>query len=86
MVQGEEVMSRWAGLEVYLPTGRKLGTVYDAVIDTNTLHCTHLFIRDTPEDLVEGNLHVAVPWRWVRAIDEVVLLRWFPPTPIPMNS
>jgi sporulation protein YlmC with PRC-barrel domain len=31
-------------------------------------------------------LHVAVPWRWVRAIDEVVLLRWFPPTPIPMNS
>ena len=54
MVQGEEVMSRWTGLEVYLPNGRKLGTVHDAVIDAESMHCTHLFVRDTPEDLVEG--------------------------------
>ena len=86
MVVGTEVMSNWAGLDVYLPNGRKLGVVYDAVIDADGLQCTHLFVRETPEDLVEGSINLAVPWRWFRAIDEIVLLRWFPPTPIPIQS
>ena len=86
MVQGVEVMSHWTGLDVYLPDGRKLGEVYDAVIDAESLHCTHLFVRNTPEDLVEGSLPLAVPWRWIRAINDIVVLRWFPPTPIPLQS
>jgi len=86
MVQGLDAMSQWTGLDVYLPNGRKLGVVYDAVIDADRMECTHLFVRNTPEALVEGSIPVAVPWRWIRAIDEIVLLRWFPPTPIPLNS
>lgn len=86
MVHGTDVMTAWVGLDVYLPTGRRLGVVHDAVIDAEGMACTHLFVRDTPADLVEGGIHVAVPWRWVKAIDEVVLLRWFPPTPIPLQS
>ena len=45
MVKGVEVMSHWTGLDVYLPDGRKLGIVHDAVIDAESLHCTHLFVR-----------------------------------------
>jgi len=86
MVQGVEVMSSWAGLEVYLPNGKKLGVVLDAVLDAESMQCTHLFVRDIPEELVEGSIPLAVPWRWIRAIDEIVLLRWFPATPIPINS
>ncbi|MBT3477079.1 MAG: photosystem reaction center subunit H [Euryarchaeota archaeon] len=86
MVEGEDSVSRLTGLEVYLPDGRRLGIVHDAVVDVNGLNCTHLFVRDTEEDLVEGSVHVAVPWRWVRAIDRIVLLRWFPQTPIPLQS
>ena len=86
MVQGVEVMSHWTGLDVYLPDGRKLGEVHDAVIDAESLHRTHLFVRNTPEDLVEGSLPLAVPWRWIRAINDIVVLRWFPPTPIPLQS
>ena len=86
MVKGVEVMSHWTGLDVYLPDGRKLGNVHDAVIDAESLHCTHLFVRGTPEHLVEGSIPLAVPWRWIRAIDDIVLLRWFPPTPIPIQS
>ncbi|RJU96094.1 MAG: photosystem reaction center subunit H [Candidatus Poseidoniales archaeon] len=86
MVQGVEVMSHWTGLDVYLPDGRKLGEVHDAVIDAESLHCTHLFVRNTPEDLVEGSIPLAVPWRWIRAINDIVVLRWFPPTPIPLQS
>ena len=86
MVHGTEVMSTWVGLDVYLPSGRKLGVVHDAVVDANGLQCTHLFVRDPDEALVEGSVHIAIPWRWIRAVDQIVLLRWFPPTPIPMNS
>ncbi len=85
-MQGIEVVSQWTGLEVYLPDGRKLGVVHDAVLDAENMQCTHVFVRDTPEALVEGSIPLAVPWRWIRAIDEIVLLRWFPPTPIPINS
>ena len=45
MVKGVEVMSHWTGLDVYLPDGRKLGIVHDAVIDAESLHCTHLFLE-----------------------------------------
>ena len=86
MVQGEDTVSRLTGLEVFLPDGRRLGVVHDAVIEHASLSCTHLFVTETPEDLVEGSIHVAVPWRWVRAIDRIVLLRWFPETPIPLQS
>ena len=86
MVQGIEVMSQWTGLDVYLPDGRKLGVVHDAVLDADNMQCTHVFVRDTPEQLVEGSIPLAVPWRWIRAIDDIVLLRWFPPPPIPINS
>ena len=85
MVQGEDVMTRLSGLEVYLPDGRRLGLVHDAVIDEITMQCTHLFVRETDPQLVEGSIHLAVPWRWVRGIDRIVVLRWFPATPIPLK-
>ena len=57
--------------------------VHDAVVEHSNLSCTHLFVTETSEELVEGSIHVAVPWRWIRSIGDVVILRWFPETPIP---
>ena len=74
------------GLPVIIPDGRLLGTVHDSVIDVNNWSCTDIFVSDPPESLGEGRIHVAVPWGWVRSVGDVVLLRWFPPTPIPRNS
>ena len=71
------------GLPVITPEGDLLGTVHDTVIDVNDWSCTHIFVSDPPESLVEGRTHVAVPWKWVRSIGDVVILRWFPQTPIP---
>ena len=85
MSKGERNLSQLSGLQVYLPNGRLLGTVHDAVVEHASLSCTHLFVTDTPEDLVEGSIHVAIPWRWVRTIGDVVILRWFPPSQIPRN-
>ena len=85
MSKGERNLSQLSGLQVYLPNGRLLGVVHDAVVEHASLSCTHLFVKDTPDDLVEGSIHVAVPWRWVRSIGDVVILRWFRPTQIPRN-
>ncbi|MGB0394609.1 MAG: PRC-barrel domain-containing protein [Candidatus Poseidoniaceae archaeon] len=85
MSKGERNLSQLSGLQVYLPNGRLLGVVHDAVVEHASLSCTHLFVKDTPDDLVEGSIHIAVPWRWVRSISDVVILRWFPPTQIPRN-
>ena len=73
------------GLPVIIPDGRVLGTVHDTVIDVNNWSCTHIFVSDPPDALVEGRTHLAVPWTWVRSVGDVVLLRWFPQTPIPRN-
>ena len=86
MTQGEDNVSRLSGMEVYLPTGQKLGIVYDVVIDTDGIKCTHLFVKETDHELVEAGINVAIPWRWVRGVNDIVLLRWFPPTPIPLSK
>ena len=65
MSQGEDLhldCLEW----MYLPSGQRLGVVYDVVIDTNGIKCTHLFVRQTDHELVEGGINVAVPWRWAR--------------------
>ena len=74
------------GLPVILPDGRLLGTDHDTVIETDGWRCTHVFVSDPPADLVEGRIHVAIPWNWIRSIGDVMILRWFPPTPIPRNA
>jgi len=77
--------SELRGRPVILPDGRLLGTVHDAIVDTDGWECTHIFVCDPPEDIVQDRIHVAIPWRWIRSISDVVLLRWFPPTPIPRD-
>lgn len=79
----EAAASELRGMPVILPDGRFLGTVHDTVVDTEAWVCSHLFVRNPPVNLVEDRVHVAIPWRWVRAVEDVILLRWFPPTPIP---
>lgn len=81
----ERRLTSLRGLEVFLPDGRKVGVVHDSVIDSEDWSCSHLFVRETDPALVEGSIHLAVPWRWVRGINDAVILRWFPATPIPKN-
>ena len=73
-------------LPVILPDGRLLGTVHDTVIETEGWRCTHVFVSDPPADLVEGRIHIAIPWNWIRSIGDVMILRWFPPTPVPRKA
>ena len=80
---GEMSVSQLNGKEIYLPAGRLLGVVGETVIDGSQLCATHLFVAGCPDELVEKEVHLTIPWRWVRSIGDVVILRWFPKTPIP---
>ena len=80
---GEMSISQLNGKEIYLPDGRRLGLVGETVIDGSTLRATHIFVAGCPDELVEQGVHMTVPWRWVRSIGDIVILRWFPKTPIP---
>ena len=84
-LMGESASSELRGMPVILPDGRYLGNVHDTVVDVDLWSCTHIFVMNPPENLVEDRIHIAIPWRWIRAIEDVVLLRWFPPTQIPKN-
>ena len=78
-------MSSIRGHPEIIPDRRVLGTVHDTVIsaEPESWSCTHLFVSDHPASLVEGRIQLAIPWNWVKSIGDVVVLRWFPKTPIP---
>ena len=80
---GEMSVSQLNGKEIYLPDGRLLGVDGETVIDGAQFCSTHLFVAGCPDELVEKGVHLTIPWRWVRSIGDVVILRWFPKTPIP---
>jgi sporulation protein YlmC with PRC-barrel domain len=73
------------GLPVILPDGRVIGTINDTIVETDTWKCSHIFVANPPSDLVEGRIHISIPWHWIRSVNDVVILRWFPPTPIPRD-
>ena len=80
-MRSDELRSR----PVILPDGRVLGMVHDAIVDVESTSITHLFVTSPPPQIVEDSIHIAITWRWVRSIGDVVVLRWFPQTPIPKS-
>ena len=66
------------GLEIYTDKGYKLGVVDDVMIDTESQSIYGLYVERTNEGLVEDGVAVLVPYRWVRAVGDVILLKRFP--------
>lgn len=81
----ERRMSSLRGKNVFLPNGRRLGIVHDTVTDLDAWRCSHLFVKEIDPALVEDGIPLAIPWRWVRSVGDIILLRWFPPTQIPRD-
>lgn len=66
------------GLEIFTDKGYKLGTVDDIMLDTESQSIYGLYVERTNEGLVEDGVPVLVPYRWVRAVGDVILLKRFP--------
>ncbi len=66
------------GLEVYTDKGYLLGTVEDVLIDIEEQKIYGLYVERTNPLLVEDGVPVSVPYRWVKAVGDVILLKKFP--------
>lgn len=71
-------MTELIGRQVYTQDGRFLGDVANIVVDVESARVDGLFIAETNQLLVEDSKSVNVPYRWVSAVNDVVLLKYFP--------
>jgi len=73
-----EEITRFVNLPVYTSTGTFVGNVKNVVLDVTNRKLDSLLLGKTNPKLIEGGVDVAVPYRWVRAYDDVMILAHFP--------
>jgi len=73
-----EEISEIIGLEVYTNTGILVGNVDNLVVDVDGCNIDGIFIAETNPLLVEDSKSVTIPYRWVRAVGDIVILKYFP--------
>ena len=66
------------GLEIYTDKGYLLGTIKDILLDVNDQIIYGLYVEKSNLLLVEDGVPVVVPYRWVKAVGDVILLKKFP--------
>ncbi len=71
-------MTELLGRQVYTPDGRLLGEVDNVVVDVDASKVDGLYVEETSPMLVDDSRPVDVPYRWVSAVNDVVLLKYFP--------
>ena len=65
-------------LPVYTREGTYVGHVRNVFIDMDEKRVSSLLVTNTNPTLVEGTVDVAVPYRWVNSVGDIVILSHFP--------
>lgn len=73
-----EEITRFVNLPVYTAQGTFVGHVKNVILDVTGRKLDSLLVGKTNPALVEGSVDVAVPYRWVRAFDDILILSYFP--------
>jgi sporulation protein YlmC with PRC-barrel domain len=73
----EEVTS-FLKLPVYTRNGLYVGHVKNVFINMDEKRVSSLLVSNTNPSLVEGTVDVAVPYRWVNSVGDIVILSYFP--------
>src|SRR5258708_26477804 len=71
-------MTELLGRQIYTPDGRLLGEVDNLVVDVEGSKLDGLYVQESSPLLVDESRPVNVPYRWVSAVNDVVLLKYFP--------
>ncbi len=66
------------GMSVYTDKGVLLGQVNDVIFDMEQQDIYGFYIAQPNSELVEMGSAISVPFRWVKSIGEIILLRKFP--------
>jgi len=73
-----EELTNIINLPIYTTEGAHLGMVDNIMMDINSNKISALYVRQPNIALVEGSVPVLVPFRWVQAIGDIVILKYFP--------
>ncbi len=73
----EEVTS-FLKLPVYTRQGTYVGHVRNVFFDMDEKCVSSLLVTNTNPTIVEGTVDVAVPYRWVNSVGDIVILSYFP--------
>jgi len=73
-----EEITTFLKLPVYTRQGTYVGHVSNVFIDMDEKCVSSLLVTNTNPTLVEGTTDVAVPYRWVNSIGDIVILSYFP--------
>lgn len=65
-------------LEVYTQKGLYLGRIYEIMVDVKKCAIYELILEETNPNVVEDSRSIGVPFRWVKSISEIVVLKYFP--------
>jgi sporulation protein YlmC with PRC-barrel domain len=71
-------LSDIVGMEVYTDKGISLGNVDDVILETDRCAIESLYIGNPNPLVVEDSYSVAVPFRWIAHVGDIVVLKYFP--------
>jgi len=73
-----EEITTFLKLPVYTREGKYVGHVRNVFLDMDEKCVNSLLVTNTNPSLVEGTVDVAVPYRWVNSVGDIVILSYFP--------
>jgi len=73
----EEITS-FLKLPVYTREGIYVGHVKNIFLELEEKRIASLLVTNTNPTLVEGSVDVAIPYRWVNAVGDIIILSNFP--------
>ncbi len=76
-INSEEVTS-FLKLPVYTRQGKYVGHVRNIFLDMDEKKVSSLLVTNTNPAIVEGTVDVAVPYRWVNSVGDIIILSYFP--------
>jgi sporulation protein YlmC with PRC-barrel domain len=76
--ESAEKVTSFLKLPVYTRNGIYVGHVKNVFLDIDEKVVSSLLVTNTNPCLVEGSVDVAVPYRWVNAVGDIVILSNFP--------
>jgi sporulation protein YlmC with PRC-barrel domain len=65
-------------LEVYTQKGLYLGRISEILVDMNKYAVYELILSETNPNIVEESRSIGIPYRWIKSISEIVVLKYFP--------
>ncbi|HUZ79794.1 MAG TPA: PRC-barrel domain-containing protein [Thermoplasmata archaeon] len=71
-------MTELLGRQIYSPDGRLVGEVDNLVVSVEESKLDGLYVVESSPMLVEDSRPINVPYRWVSAVNDVILLKFFP--------